>query len=98
MKRHLAILAALAALIILPPAWADDDGDSTIPPQLNWTPYPPARATVEAEMVRLIDFLVKKGVITPLEGSNPAHSRLVTTTGESPETTPEPDASDRNSR
>jgi hypothetical protein len=40
-------------------------GDQTIPPEAQWTPTPPARATVDAN--RLAGMLVDTGVISPHE-------------------------------
>jgi hypothetical protein len=52
--------------------WADE---TTIPPEAHWTPYPPAR-TVDA--TKLMDLLVKKGLITPAEQSQLMQPSAVT--------------------
>jgi hypothetical protein len=62
MKRLLSIAAALALLVLPVVVGADDQ---TIPPELNWNPTPPAQAVIDAE--NLMDALVKKGVLTPVE-------------------------------
>ncbi len=62
MKRKLMILAVLAVLTMPLAVWADDEGDTTIPPQMSWTPYPPASKTVDG--VQLAELLREKGVIT----------------------------------
>ena len=66
MKRLLVTFAALALLALPVVAGADD---TSIPPQLNWTPTPPAQRTREAVGIALAEFLVKKGMLTPQEGS-----------------------------
>ena len=54
MKRPLMILAVLAVLATPLMVRADDDGDSSIPAELNWTPYPPAGGSIE--MTQLVEF------------------------------------------
>jgi hypothetical protein len=45
MKRVLATAAVLALLAV--PMWAvANEGDTPIPPEANWTPYPPTPAVV----------------------------------------------------
>ena len=61
MKRKLMILAVLAALAVPMIAGADDQG--WMPPE--WTPTPPAQQTVD--LVRLVQLLEAKGVISDLE-------------------------------
>jgi hypothetical protein len=58
MKRTLMMVAMLAALTMLMIAGADDQG--WMPP--DWTPTPPARLTVD--LVRLVQLLESKGVIS----------------------------------
>jgi hypothetical protein len=62
MKRLMIFAAALAVLTLPVVAGADDE---KIPPELNWDPTPPAQVVVDAE--KLIDVLVKNGVLTPVE-------------------------------
>jgi hypothetical protein len=59
MIRYL-IIASLLALLVAPVAARADE--STIPPQMNWTPYPPMRVTVESS--ELLELLAKEGPIT----------------------------------
>ena len=61
MQRTFMILAVLA-LLATPLLVRADDGDSVIPPQLNWTPYPPASTTGDA--VQLAEVLHAKGIIS----------------------------------
>ncbi len=99
MKRHLVILAALALLAIPLMVRAEDGGnESAIPPEMHWTPYPPAGKTVDSEMVQLLDLLVKQGVITPQDQSRLTQPQSATPAGVADEMTVEPDASYRNSR
>jgi len=66
MQQTFMILAVLALLATPLLVWADgDDGDSVIPPQLNWTPYPSASTTVDG--ARLAEALHAKRVITDQE-------------------------------
>ncbi len=60
MKRYLVIFAVLALLALPIVARADE---TVIPPEAHWTPTPPAGRVVD--MVRLVELLVEKGVITP---------------------------------
>jgi hypothetical protein len=64
MKRWLVIAAVLAVLALPLMGWADE---TPIPPEMHWTPYPPARGIVDA--ARLTDLLVKKGLMTSVEQS-----------------------------
>jgi hypothetical protein len=45
MKRWLVISVVLALLALPLVGWADE---TTIPPEAHWTPYPPARGSVDA--------------------------------------------------
>ena len=72
MKRLLVTFAALALLALPVVAVAEDTG---IPPQLHWTPTPPAQRTREAVGIALAEFLVKKGMITPQERSGLTEAR-----------------------
>jgi hypothetical protein len=74
MKRWLAISAVLALPLM---GWADE---TTIPPETHWTPYPPARGIVDA--TKLMDLLVKKGLITSVEQSQLMQPAAVTPGGE----------------
>jgi hypothetical protein len=60
---RLMIIAAALALLALPVVVGGEE--TPIPPELHWTPTPPARALVNAD--QLMDLLVKKGVLTPAE-------------------------------
>lgn len=91
MKRVLVSFAVLALLALPVVVRADDDGESTIPPQMQWTPYPPAREIVDT--VQLMELLVKKGVITPLEQAWLTRFHPATPGGESRDMMPGPDAS-----
>ena len=61
MRQKLLMLTLLAALAVPMIASADDQG--WMPPE--WTPTPPARPTVD--LVRLVQLLEAKGVITDQE-------------------------------
>ena len=61
MRRTLIIIAMLAVLAVPMIASADDQG--WMPPE--WTPTPPARATVD--LVQLVQLLEAKGVISDEE-------------------------------
>jgi hypothetical protein len=68
MKRYLVILTGLALLALPPLAGADNHGrfwDDTGWLPSWWTPTPPAGGMVDA--ARLLELLVKKGVITRQE-------------------------------
>jgi hypothetical protein len=78
MKRVLVSFAVLALLALPVVAGADD---TTIPPQMNWTPYPPAREIVDP--AQLMELLVKKGVITPTEQARLIQGHSATPAGES---------------
>jgi hypothetical protein len=73
MKHMFAVLAILAALALPMIAVADD---TVIPPEANWTPTPPARPRVDA--VQLLDLLVQKGVLTPVDQAHLTQSGVVT--------------------
>jgi hypothetical protein len=64
MKRYVMVLMALALLSLPPLAAADDQ---TIPPEANWTPTPPASPKVDAK--ELVEVLVRKGLLTPVDQS-----------------------------
>jgi len=81
MKRVLVSFAVLALLALPVVVRADDGGDSTIPTQMQWTPYPPAREIVDP--AQLMELLVKKGVITPLEQARLIQGHSATPAGES---------------
>jgi hypothetical protein len=68
MKRLLVIFAALALLALPVIVGAEE---TRIPPEANWTPTPPARQTVD--LVRLVQLLQAKGVITDQEYVRLAH-------------------------
>ncbi|MGH8058084.1 MAG: hypothetical protein ACREOH_12755 [Candidatus Entotheonellia bacterium] len=78
MKRVLVSFAVLALLALPVVAGADD---TTIPPQMNWTPYPPAREIVDP--AQLMELLVKKGVITPTEQAKLIQGHSAAPAGES---------------
>jgi hypothetical protein len=73
MKRWL-VISVVLALLALPLLGRADE--ITIPPETHWTPYPPARGIVDA--AKLMDLLVKKGLITPLEQSQLTQPSAVT--------------------
>jgi hypothetical protein len=50
-------------LLVLPLVASADE--TVIPPEMNWTPTPPARPTVD--LVQLVQLLVSKGVISGQE-------------------------------
>jgi len=95
MKRSLGIFVALA-LLALPLAVRAED--STIPPEMRWTPYPPAHASVDEQFIQLVEVLVKRGVITMQDLPSLAQPHLATPVADSRETAREPDASSRSSR
>ncbi|MBI3328557.1 MAG: hypothetical protein HYZ81_17880 [Nitrospinae bacterium] len=88
MKRYLMIFAALALLAV--PMAAGAEG-TWIPPELNWTPTPPARGTIDT--TRLQEGLVKKGVITPQEAAQLAQPPVTAPTSQIREPAREPSAS-----
>jgi hypothetical protein len=59
MKRYGVVLMVLTLLVLPLVARADE---TVIPPEMNWTPTPPARPTVD--LVQLVQLLVSKGVIS----------------------------------
>jgi hypothetical protein len=63
MKRYGGVVLLVMALLSLP-LWAGAD-ETTIPPEANWTPTPPARPTID--LVQLVQLLVAKGVISDQE-------------------------------
>jgi hypothetical protein len=73
MKRLLTIVTMLAALGLPMVAGADE---TVIPPEANWTPTPPARSRVDA--AQLMDLLVKKGVLTPVDRAHLSGSAVMT--------------------
>jgi hypothetical protein len=62
MKKPGMILMVIALLLL--PLWVGAD-ETTIPPEMNWTPTPPARPTID--LVQLTQLLVAKGVISDQE-------------------------------
>jgi hypothetical protein len=62
MKKFGMILIVVTLLVL--PLWVGAD-ETTIPPEANWTPTPPARPTVD--LVQLAQLLVAKGVISDQE-------------------------------
>lgn len=62
MKRYVVALMVLTGLVLPLMAGA---GDQNIPPEANWTPTPPYRATVDAD--QLTEMLVRKGLLTPID-------------------------------
>ena len=85
MKRYLGMFAVLALLALPVVVGAQE---TWIPPELNWTPTPPAQGTVDT--ARLKELLVKKGVITPQEAARLTGPQTVTASGRSRETAREP--------
>jgi hypothetical protein len=61
--RKVGMILIVMALLVLP-LWVGAD-ETTIPPEMNWTPTPPARPTVD--VVQLMQLLVAKGVISDQE-------------------------------
>jgi hypothetical protein len=64
---------ALASLLLPLVALADD---MTMPPEANWSPTPPARPKVDAG--QLMELLVRKGVLTPIEQNELTRSEVAT--------------------
>jgi len=62
MKKSGVILIVMALLSL--PLWVGAD-ETTIPPEMNWTPTPPARPTID--FMQLAQLLVAKGVISDQE-------------------------------
>jgi len=91
MKRHLVILAVLLLLAL--PIIVGAEEETVIPPEMNWSAYPPARETVDSEVVQLMEFLVKKGVITLPDLSTLVQPETDMPAGEGHEITLEPNAS-----
>lgn len=72
--------------------------ETVISREINWTADPSAREAVDAAKVHLLlQYLLKKGVITPQERSGLAQPQSDMPAGESHEMTPESEASDRTS-
>jgi hypothetical protein len=82
MKRYGVVLMVMTLLLLPLMSKADD---TVIPPEMNWTPTPPARPTVD--LVQLAQLLVSKGVISDQEyaqltqpqlssPSQPGHARV----------------------
>jgi hypothetical protein len=66
MKRYLVIGAMLAMLTM--PVMVGAEESTWIPPELNWSPTPPASGLVDASgMTALLANLANRGVITPQE-------------------------------
>jgi hypothetical protein len=72
MRRYVVILMVLTLLSLPLVAGADD---TTIPPEANWTPTPPASTKVDA--AQLTEMLVRKGLLTPIEHSELTRSSAV---------------------
>lgn len=70
MKRYVVFLIVLAWLS-LPLAAA---ADQTLPPEANWTPTPPAQIQVDAG--QLMELLVRKGMLTPVDQSELTQSSV----------------------
>jgi hypothetical protein len=62
MKKSGVILIVISLLLL--PLWVGAD-ETTIPPEMNWTPTPPARPAID--LVHLAQLLVAKGVISDQE-------------------------------
>lgn len=75
MKRYVVVLMVLTLLSLPLMAGADDQ---TIPPEANWTPTPPASSTVNAR--ELMEVLVRKGLLAPIDQSQLTQSPVVITT------------------
>lgn len=75
MKRYVVVVMVLTWLVLPLMAGA---GDQSIPPEANWTPTPPYRATVDA--TRLTEMLVRKGLLTPIDQSGLVQSPVGTPT------------------
>jgi hypothetical protein len=50
-----------------------------IPPEANWTRYPPAQGAVDA--AQLTELLVRKGIITPQEAAQLTRPQVLTSSG-----------------
>ena len=87
MKQYLVISAILGRLALRGAGGAQP---TVIPPEANWTSYPPARGTIDT--TRLTELLVKKGVLTAEEQAGLAQTPKGTRPGRSWET---PRADDR---
>jgi hypothetical protein len=79
MKRYL-VISAILGLLALPVAVGAQP--TVIPPEANWTPYPPARGTIDT--TRLTELLVKKGVITAEGQAGLAQTPIGTRPGRRP--------------
>jgi hypothetical protein len=75
MKHYVVVLMVLTLLSLPLMAGADDQ---TIPPEANWTPTPPASSTVNAR--ELMEVLVRKGLLAPIDQSQLTQSPVVITT------------------
>jgi hypothetical protein len=75
MKRYVLVLMVLTLLSLPLIAGADDQ---TIPPEANWTPTPPASPTVNAR--ELVEVLVRKGLLAPIDQSQLTQSPVVIST------------------
>jgi hypothetical protein len=75
MKRFVLVLMVLTLLSLPFMAGADDQ---TIPPEANWTPTPPASSTVNAK--ELMEVLVRKGLLAPVDQSQLTQSPVVIST------------------
>jgi hypothetical protein len=65
MNRYLTIVAVL--MMLIPPVLVGAE-ETVMPPEANWTAYPPARGIINER--KLVELLVKKGVITPQQATS----------------------------
>jgi hypothetical protein len=77
MKHMFAVLAVLTAMALPMVAVADE---TVIPPEAKWSPTPPARPRVDA--VQLMNLLVQKGVLTPMDQAKLTQSGVMTSPSE----------------
>jgi hypothetical protein len=82
MARYLAIVAALALLALSGMVWAQP---TPIPSETHWTPYPPARKTVDTGLSAEVQ--KGKGVITAQEPRQLAQPQPITSSGSGREAT-----------
>jgi len=84
MRRYFVIGAMLALLTM--PVVVSAEGTTWIPPELNWSPTPPASGPVDTSgMTELLANLASRGVITPQEQAQ-LMQPLVGTSSEQTET------------
>jgi len=83
MRRYF-VIGAMLALLTMPVVVGAEE--TTIPPQLNWSPTPPASGPVDTSgMTELLANLASRGVITPQEQAQ-LMQPLVGTSSEQTET------------